>query len=412
VRFRIRLPRALALPLAVLAPTLALATTSAVAAPECDAPEACTLRELAARAGVRIGAAVVPELLDGDPDPEYPAVLAAEFDSVTAENDMKWRAIHPEPDRYDFAAADAVVAFAEANDMTVRGHTLLWHQALVHATPDYVLAISDPEALRALVADHIATVVGRYAGRVDAWDVVNEPLVQGGGSLFPSVFLQVLGPGYIAEAFALAHAADPDATLFLNEVLLESNEATVDALLALVTDLLAQGVPIHGVGFQAHFFFPELLDADVLRERLQAFADLGLVVELTELDVALRQSVRPGRRAERQGDDYFAIARACLAVAACRRITTWGFTDRHTWYDDFFGPDKDPLLFDDDYAPKPAYEGMREALALPEPDPGLLAAAALLSLLGARRAGRSGFGRSEAAAPRRMVAKSATRKPA
>ncbi|MDH3686021.1 MAG: endo-1,4-beta-xylanase, partial [Myxococcales bacterium] len=166
----------------------------------------CSLREAAEQGGVLIGAAV-SDLFDSDP--AYGPALAADVDSITAENDMKWAATQPTRGNYDFTKADKLVAFADANDMAVRGHTLLWDQETIDSTPAYVTDITDPAELRALMADHISTVVGRYAGRIDAWDVVNEPFQSTNGQFYDNVFRQVLGDGYIAEALELAHAADP-----------------------------------------------------------------------------------------------------------------------------------------------------------------------------------------------------------
>jgi endo-1,4-beta-xylanase len=337
----------------LLAAALAPAARAQV---DCRMPgEDCSLREAAAQAGVRIGAAVSDFF---DSDPAYGPALAADFDSLTAENDMKWAAIQPSLGSYDFVKADRLVDFAEANDMAVRGHTLLWDQETIDSTPAYVTAITDPAELRALVQDHIATLVGRYAGRVDAWDVVNEPFETTGSTFYDNVFHQVLGPGYIAEALTLAHAADPDALLFVNEVLISYQGAKFDAMLALAQDLLAQGAPLHGIGIQAHFLLtavPEQLHANLL-----ALAELGLVVELTELDVPFSTS-QPDA-AEEQRRVYLEVARACLAVPACRRITLWGFTDAHTWIDSFIGPDFAPLPLDKDYQRKPAWFGLREGL--------------------------------------------------
>ncbi len=322
-----------------------------------DAGEDCSLRDAAAEAGMRVGAAMEPSHFS---DPDYGPVLALEFDSLTLENSMKWQATEPVQDNFSFAHADAAVAFADANSMTVRGHNLVWAQARVDSTPDWVEAITDPDELRAVLATHVQTVVGRYAGKVDAWDVVNEPLETAGTALFENHFFQVLGPGYIAEAFALAHAADPSATLFLNEVLISNGGPKFDAFLALVTDLLQQGVPIHGVGFQGHYFGPP--DPVQLEANLRTFADLGLIVEITELDSLLRPGPDLASRLAVQGDEYFAVARACARVPACARITTWGFTDRYTWIDSFLGPGFAPLPLDVDYNRKPAHTGLRNGM--------------------------------------------------
>jgi endo-1,4-beta-xylanase len=138
-------------------------------------------------------------------DREYRRVLAREFNYVTAENSMKWAPVHPAPDTWDFAAADSIVAFARRHGMAVKGHALVWHEQL----PDYVFGAADGEALHAMLTEHIRGVVGHYRDRVRAWDVVNEPIALTGGGLRRTLFLELLGPGYIAEALRLAHAADP-----------------------------------------------------------------------------------------------------------------------------------------------------------------------------------------------------------
>lgn len=325
------------------------------AAGDCRAPGAdCTLREAAAQAGILVGAAVIQRGFDTDP--LYGPTLAAEFSSVTHEHVFKWDAIHPSAAAYRFEAPDRLVQFAEANGMAVRGHTLVWEQVLVDSTPAYVTDVTDPATLRALVADHVQKVVGRYRGRVGAWDVVNEPLATGGAAFHQNHFAQVLGPGYVAEAFQLAHAADPDAVLFLNEVLIDAPGAKFDALLALVRDLRSQGVPVHGVGLQGHFIPP--VDPAGLQQNLERLAALGVIVELTEVDVVQRGVPDPPAL---QAREYYGLAAACRAVPACRRITLWGFTDRYTWLDSLV-PGSKPLPFDADYGRKPAHLGLRDGI--------------------------------------------------
>lgn len=317
----------------------------------------CTLREAAAQAGVLIGAAY-REVSD---DPQYLPALSKDFNSVTHEGAMKWNATQPEYGVFEFGRADQMVEFAEANGMAVRGHTLVWEQASLHATPEYVLAITDPDELRALMADHIRTVVGHFRGRVDAWDVVNEPLETVGSEVYQNHFYQVLGPGYIAEAFHMAHEADPDATLFLNDALVSNAGAKFDALLALTAALLEQGVPVHGVGLQGHFL-TSAPNHDALRSNIEKLAALGVVVELTEVDIILRGAGDEATRLARQRQDFFDMTRACLAAEGCKRITFWGFTDRYTWIDGSFGPDLAPLPLDVDYERKPAYFGVIDGL--------------------------------------------------
>lgn len=348
-------------PLGMLALLLGLAATAACnqdSGVDCRLDESdCTLAEAAAQANVLVGAAY-REVSD---DPSYTPALVRDFNSVTHEHAMKWAGIQPERGVFAFDEADRLLELAEDHGMAVRGHTLIWEQSSLDATPDYVLDVTDPDELRALMATHIRTVVGRYAGRIDAWDVVNEPLETAGSAVYENHFYQVLGPGYIAEAFQLAHEADPGATLFLNEALVSSAGAKFDALLALAAELLAQGVPVHGVGFQGHFL-TKPPNYDELRANLEKVAALGVVVELTEVDIVLRGTDGDATRLERQRGDYFDMASACLAVEACRRITFWGFTDRYTWIDDSFGPGLGPLPLDDQYERKPAYFGLRDGL--------------------------------------------------
>jgi len=302
---------------------------------------------------IPVGAAVsIPELHS---DPDYRRTLAREFDSVTAENVMKWGLVQPERDRWDFDAADALLDFAELHGMRVRGHTLVWHSQL----PAWVGDLVGPDALRAALSDHISTLMTRYRGRVQSWDVVNEA-VDDSGEPRATLFRDVLGEGYVADAFETAHAADPDAVLFYNDYGADGLGTKSDAVYELVRSLVDDGVPIGGVGLQMHVRAnapppPEDVAANVAR-----LAALGLVVEITEMDVQVRDV--PEDPLELQQTVYGDLVSACARHASCSGITFWGFTDAHSWIDGVFGPD-DPLLFDEAYQRKPAYWGVREALA-------------------------------------------------
>jgi endo-1,4-beta-xylanase len=243
--------------------------------------------------------------------------------------------------------------------MAVKGHTLVWHQQL----PDYVDAAEDPEALRVLLAAHIRGLVGHYRGQVRAWDVVNEPIAISGGSLRHTPFLDRLGPEYIAEALRLTHAADPQALLYINEFGAEGLGIKSDTLYALVRQLLSDGVPLHGVGFQMHLGYIFGAPPATARANLQRFADLGLRVNISEMDMQI--ATLPGDLPSRlavQRQAYFDMVSACVAVAGCEAVTFWGFTDRYSWIDSTFGVDDAPLLFDDLLAKKPAYDGVAQAL--------------------------------------------------
>lgn len=320
------------------------------------APPPTSLRRLGLGADRLIGSAVALAPLDDDHT--YRRILAREFNYVTAENAMKWGEIHPEAGVWDFAPADRIVNFARRHGMAIKGHTLVWHSQL----PEYVDAL-DPAALHAAIEQHVRTLVGRYRGRVRAWDVVNEPIALTGGGLRRTVFLDALGPEYIADAFRWAHDADPDALLFLNEFSAEGLGAKSDGLYRLAAQLLADGVPLHGVGFQTHLGYIFGPPPPTMRANLERFAALGLLVNLSEVDYQIWPL--PGdlpARLEVQRQGYVDVVSACLAVPACEAITFWGVGDRYSWIDYTFGVDDHPLLFDDDFLKKPAYHGVADAL--------------------------------------------------
>lgn len=333
------------------------ASSSTAPATECHRAD-CSLREVAAAAKLRVGTAVQTHLLSEEAP--YRETVAREFNSITSENDMKWPFIHPSRNTYEFAAADAVVNFAEEHEIQVRGHTLLWGQTEFKTVPDYVANAVTADELRGYIDEHITTVVERYQERVQRWDVVNEPLDTLGPTLENNVFLRLMGKGYIAEAFQLAHRADPDAELWLNEAALELFPAKAQAFVDLAAELVAGGVPIHGVGLQTHLL-GGVPDLDAFGALVKRLAGMGLEVAITEMDLAAGDEPD---RFERQARGYGSTIASCLSVSQCREITFWGFTDRYTWLDDFLGPGRDPLLFDRDYQPKPAYTAVREQLAL------------------------------------------------
>jgi endo-1,4-beta-xylanase len=340
-----------------------------------QAATGCGLRDIASRSGLRIGTAVDATLLDsefldyktGITDRRYATVLAREFNSLTTETQLEWTRVEPARNRYDFGAADRLVAFAQAHHMQVRGHALLWGTSAYGypGVPTY-LRNADPSQMRQLVADHIRTVVGRYRGRINRWDVVNEPLQPFGTRLDDTPFRRKLGDGYIAYAFRIAHEADPRAELWLNEVLFNQGppfEAKARALLSLVDKLLAEHVPITGVGLQTHLFRGILPDPDPVEYEslIRRLGERGLRVAFTEFDVKVAGN-RPDRFTV-QADWYRKMIDTCLAVRACQEVTFWGFTDRFDWEDDIFGPGvAQSHIFDRFYQPKPAYFAVRDEL--------------------------------------------------
>jgi endo-1,4-beta-xylanase len=320
------------------------------------------LGALATAHGKRIGAAVRATVLDAM-EPEYRDLLARQFNQVTPEYELMWGNIEPVQGTLQLAPVETILEFAETHGFPVVGSPLLWHLIL----PPWVNGGMTPAHLQAAVDARIDTLLGMYAGRIGTWVVVNEAINDFGGGLRPSIFLNELGPGYIADAFRRARLADPNALLFYNDYLAEGSNGKADAIYAMVVDLLAQGVPIDGVGFQAHLgglyaFFGATVPGGI-QPNLQRFVDLGLRVALTEMDVqANALGETPSERRAAQRDVYQSVLGACVAVAGCDSMTFWGFTDRHTWIRDFLGIPDDPLPWDERYLPKAAFFGVRDAL--------------------------------------------------
>ena len=315
-----------------------------------------SLQQLVAPRGLVVGVSVAPDWLT---EPAYSRLLTQNFNGVTPENAMKWEVIHPEPDVYDFSQADAIVEFAIENDLKVRGHTLVWGNQL----PDWVKQGNySREQWIEILRQHITTIVGRYNGQVYAWDVVNEAVAED-GSLFNNFWLQVIGPDYIPLAFEFAHAADPDALLFYNDNGGEGSNAKSDGIYRLVQGLKEQGVPIDGVGLQMHVGLGASPAEEELSANLQRLADLGLQTQITEMDVRIQASdAQMEQRLAEQADIYRQVFSLCLQAPSCTAFFTWGLTDGHSWIPGYTGNPDAPLLFDENYLPKPAYDALIQLL--------------------------------------------------
>ena len=315
------------------------------------------LRDLAARVPLRIGATLGPDQIA---DPEYAGTLAREFNSVTPENAMKWYSIQSTRGTFDFTGADAIVAFAEAHSMEIRGHNLIW--ANDQYTPAWVKAITDPDELRAVVQEHVRTVLEHFRGHVHRWDVVNEPLDTFGTGPADTVFSRVLGADWVTEVYRYAHQVDPTIELWINEFGTDYLPAKQARLLGLARHLLAAGVPLTGIGVQTHRISVDGPDRAAFERMLRQFAALGLQVAITEADVRVLPDDPHGLT--RQAAAYRTIVSSCLAVPACREVTFWGVTDRDSWLnaDASIRQPPRPLLFDDAFAPKPAYDAVAEVL--------------------------------------------------
>ncbi|WP_336774581.1 endo-1,4-beta-xylanase [Paenibacillus sp. MMO-58] len=308
-----------------------------------------------------IGAAVNLTTIESQKD-----ILTAHYNSLTAENDMKFESVHPSEEAYTFEAADKIADFAAVNGMKLRGHTLVWH----NQTPDWVFqnangAPVDRETLLARMKSHIDTVVGRYKGIVYCWDVVNEVIEDKSGVwLRESKWLNLAGEDFIAKAFEYAHAADPKALLFYNDYN-ECNPEKRDKIIRLVQSLQAKHVPIHGIGLQGHWNLngPSLAE---IREAIERYAATGLKLQVTELDISVfdhddkrTDLTEPTadlleRQAERYGQ-VFELFREYKEVITA--VTFWGAADDYTWLDNFpvRGRKNWPFVFDAKHEPKASF---------------------------------------------------------
>jgi len=283
-------------------------------------------------------------------------LAAREFNAITMGNALKMGPVHPRRGLYAFCDADQIVAFASLNDMKVRGHTLVWHQQ----QPSWVIdgGFSRDE-LMAVLREHIQTVVGRYRGRIAFWDAVNEAIAPD-GSLRDTLWLRGIGPEYIELAFRWAAEADPEARLFYNEFGAEGRGAKSDAVYRFAADLKQRGVPIHGVGMQAHLTQAGV-SPEAVAENMARLGALGLDVHITELDVRLEPPITEALLA-RQAQIYGDMTRVCLSAPNCKALVFWNLHDGDSWIPDAFPGRGWAHLFDEAFRPKPAYTAVMDQL--------------------------------------------------
>ncbi|MFG1688452.1 endo-1,4-beta-xylanase [Nonomuraea sp. NPDC049269] len=323
--------------------------------PTTPADASAPLRVHAASRGKFIGAALATTPLANES--QYRTIAATEFSQVTAENAMKWDSTEPSQGQFNFSGADQIVTFATQNNQQVHGHTLVWHSQ----TPGWVQSLG-ATAMRSAMQNHISQVVGHYANNatVTSWDVVNE-VFDDNGNMRTSFWYNTLGQSYIADAFRAARAADSNARLCINDYNVEGINAKSTAMYNLVSSLRQQGVPVDCVGFQGHLAIQYGFPSQV-QQNMQRFADLGVQVRVTELDVRMIMP-RDATKDATQATYYRDVVNACLAVTACAGITIWGFTDKYSWVPDTFSGQGAALIYDASYQQKPAYTAVHDALA-------------------------------------------------
>lgn len=314
-----------------------------------------------------IGVAVSPADLSG----KSAELILQQFNSLTAENAMKMGPIHPLENRYNWRDADSIVNFAVRNHLKIRGHNLCWHAQ----TPFWIFKDSlgnqvSKELLLKRLKDHIHTVVSRYKGKIYAWDVVNEAIADDSSFYRNSKWYQICGADFIAKAFEYAHEADPKAVLFYNDYNTE-NPVKIQKIYTMLKELIAKGVPINGVGLQAHWSINNP-SREELEKSIQMFSSLGLQIQFTELDVSVYAGRQGGQLINNQSTnaneasfteemENQQIEKYKMVFDVFRKyhknitgVTFWNVSDRYSWLDRR-GRKNYPLLFDADLKPKKAY---------------------------------------------------------
>ena len=355
-----------------------------------------SLRTLASKVNLRMGTAIIPQDLTTTGNEQ---IAQDQFSAVTPGNEMKWQVVEPQRGVFNWTGADNLVNFAEAHGQLVRGHTLMWHNQLPNWLTSGVseqdssgncpagspsTCISDSQ-LKDLLHQHITTEVSRFRGRIWQWDVVNEMASDNGTGLNVTTDFwlqhlcqsdptQACATNAIGDAFRWAHAADPNALLCYNDYNIAGEDGTnakFDTAFQLVSTMLAQHVPISCVGDQGHLDLQFGFNPTMMTQDLQAYANLGLKVAITEADVRTFVETTDANQTPldrlaplAEANWYDGMLNACLAVRACIDFTVWGFEDGDSWVPGTFAGEGNADLYDVNLNPKPAFTQLQESLAL------------------------------------------------
>lgn len=308
-----------------------------------------TLKEAGKNHNLFIGTAVNGEVLDKDED--YANLIKNEFSLITPENEMKFSVIHPDVDKFDFSESDKIVKFALENDIKVRGHTLVWNKRI----PEWLEKGNySKEEMEHILKNHIFTVMEHYKGQIYAWDVVNEAF-NNDGSLKDSIWLRTIGPEYIKKSFEWAKEADPNALLFYNDYSAEVINDKSNAIYKMIEQFKKEGTPIDGIGFQFHTSLHQKFTQKELIKNMKRFSEIGVKVNITELDVKLSDTVASSKvKYEKQANQYSVVLKSCLKIDNdCTSFGMWGLTDKYTWL-----KDDSPLIFNEEFEKKPSYDAL------------------------------------------------------
>ncbi|KAJ3120304.1 hypothetical protein HK098_004696 [Nowakowskiella sp. JEL0407] len=324
-----------------------------------SAAEIPSLKDLAAAKGKYFGCAFDPNEISNT---DFANLMIKHCSVTTPGNQLKWDATEPIQGTFNFTQAERVIKFADDNKMKTRGHTLLWHSQL----PNWLTSGNwTRESLTRVLENHIANVAGHYKGRLIHWDVVNEIFNDTDGSFRDTIWYRTLGEDFVSIAFHAARKADPAAKLYINDY---DNQYTshvkYKSAYNLVKKLKSQGVPVDGIGIQAHLSLSEQPEFHTFFKVMEDYASLGVDIAITEFDIR-GPTPFSEKDLEIQKEGYRTIVTGCLATKRCVGIETWGLADLYTWVPYAFPGLGEPLPFDKNLQPKPAFNGMLEAFGVP-----------------------------------------------
>jgi endo-1,4-beta-xylanase len=337
---------------AITTTVAAMATLAIGSAAQAALAPGTPLKTLAQAAGGRyFGSDMTANLLS---QATVTQLQSQQFNMVTPGNEMKWDTTEPSNGTFNFGPGDQIVSYAQANGERVRCHNLVWQSQL----PSWVSSLPASQ-VQAAMETHITTEAGHYKGSCYAWDVVNEPF-NSDGSFVADPFYNAMGSGYIADALRTAHAADPNAKLYLNDYNIEGENAKSNAMFSLAQSLLAQGVPLNGIGFESHFILGQV--PSDMQANMQRFANLGLDVAVTELDDRITLPATSANL-QQQATDFSTVVKDCLGVSRCVGVTQWAVGDADSWVPGTFSGQGAATMFDQNYNPKPAFSAVQNTLA-------------------------------------------------
>lgn len=315
-----------------------------------------------------IGASINVRLLRSDS--LYRKTILENFNSVTAENAMKWEATEPIQDNYNMSDADDLVNFALKNNLRIHGHNLAWYQGNPQWLENFKGERSDWQQL---LRRHIQTIMNRYKGKINSWDVINEAFDGDGKYRINNIWGKHLGNEYIVEAFRIAHETDPKALLFYNDYGMEESSSKSDAILKLIDQLKRSKIPINGVGLQMHINIHTPDQA--ISSTIKKFAATGLLIHISELDIRINEKENKLLSLNKSLDDqqaekYHFLVSAYKTLVPYKQqfgITTWDVGDKDSWIRRLYCTNDWPLLFDDNYSKKQSYFSFLHALKSDQP---------------------------------------------